>query len=188
MTEPAPTRVTVEVEAKAETEAKPAEAAAPAPPWRSMTALGREIDRLLAEYVPWGLWQKDAGHGVFEAEPYWQSLVKLGAAPAVDVVGKEQAYAITAEVPGINETSIEVKLADGVLKLKGEKKDEIHREKEDIFVSERSYGPFQRSFRIPDGVDTSKIEARLKDGVLTVILPKTAKAQEAEKAIPVTRG
>ena len=184
MTEPAATEVSKEAEAKPTVaEVKPA-AAVPRE-WRPMTTLGREIDRLFAEYLPWGPWRQPVGGG-FEVEPIWQSMT-LGPAPTVNVVEREHAYEITAEVPGMEESNIEVTYGDGELKIKGEKTEEKQEDKKGVFVSERRFGAFQRSFRIPKGVDTGKIEAVFKNGILTVTLPKTTEALEAEKAIPVKR-
>jgi hypothetical protein len=66
-----------------------------------------------------------------------------------------------------------------------EKKDEKEEKKKDYYLSERSYGSFQRSFQVPDGVDTDKIEATFKKGVLSVALPKSVEAQKAAKKIDV---
>ena len=110
-----------------------------------------------------------------------------GKAPAVDVINKEKAYEITAELPGMDESNIDVKFSDGALTIKGEKKDEREEKKKDYYLSERRYGSFQRSFGVPDGVDADKIEAQFKNGVLTVTLPKTAEAQKSEKKISVKK-
>ena len=185
MTEP---KLPAETETKAEPEAKSAATAVPGPLRRPMTTLGREIDRLLQEYVPWGPWRPTIGGSAFEAEPYGQGLIKMGPAPIVDVVEKEQAYEITAEVPGMDQSNIQVSFAGGTLTIKGEKKEEKAEQKKEFFVSERRFGAFQRSFRVPEGVDTDKIEANFKDGILTVTLPKTIEAREKEKVIPVKRG
>ena len=107
----------------------------------------------------------------------------------VDVVDTEKAYEVTAELPGMDEKNVEVKLANGALTIKGEKKEEKEKEKnKDYHVSERRYGSFQRSFTVPDGVDEDKIEATFKNGVLTVSLPKTAEAQKKEKQIAIKKG
>ena len=84
--------------------------------------------------------------------------------PAVDIAETDKAYEITAELPGMDEKNIEVKFADGVLTIRGEKKDEKEEKKKDYYLSERSYGSFQRSFQVPDGVDTDKIEVDLQVG------------------------
>ena len=105
--------------------------------------------------------------------------------PTVDVSETDKAYEITAELPGMDEKNVEVKLANGLLTIKGEKQDEKEEKKKDYHMRERSYGSFERSFQVPDGVDADKIEANFKKGVLTVILPKSAEAQKAEKKITV---
>jgi HSP20 family protein len=78
-----------------------------------------------------------------------------------------------------------VKLADGVLTIKGEKQEEKEEKKKDYYLHERSFGSFQRAFQVPDGVDADKIEASFKNGVLTVTLPKSAQAQKTAKKIDV---
>ena len=101
----------------------------------------------------------------------------------MDVAEHEKAYEITAELPGMDESNIDVKFSDGTLTIKGEKKDEREERQKDYHLSERRYGSFQRSFSVPDGVDADKIEAHFKNGVLTVTLPKKPEAQKSEKKI-----
>jgi Hsp20/alpha crystallin family len=83
---------------------------------------------------------------------------------------------------------IDVKLANGVLTIRGEKRDEKEEKKNDYYVRERSFGSFERSFQVPENVDTDKVSASFKKGVLTVMLPKSAEAQKAEKKIEVKGG
>ena len=107
------------------------------------------------------------------------------AAPAVDFTDTEKAYEVTAELPGIDEKDIEVKVANGILSIKGEKQEEKEEKKKDYYLRERNFGSFERSFQVPDSVDTDKIEASFKKGVLTVTLPKKPEAQAAAKKIDV---
>ena len=72
-----------------------------------------------------------------------------------------------------------------MLTIKGEKEENKEEKKEDFHMRERRFGSFERALRIPDGVDTDKIEAAFKKGVLTVTLPKTAEAQKPVKKIEV---
>ncbi len=108
--------------------------------------------------------------------------------PAADVSETDKAYEITAELPGMDEKNIEVKLANGVLTIKGEKQEEKEEKQKDYHMRERSFGSFQRTFQVPDGVDSDKIEASFKNGVLSVTLPKSPEAQKAEKKIAVKTG
>jgi len=87
----------------------------------------------------------------------------------------------------LDESNVEVKFADGLLTIKGEKREEKEEKKKDYYLSERRFGSFQRSFHVPDGVDADKIEARFRNGVLTVTLPKSAEAQKKEKKIAIKK-
>lgn len=103
--------------------------------------------------------------------------------PSVEISDNEKEIEVTAEVPGLEEKDIEVLLDDGVLTLRGEKRS-LSEDKDRQF-SERYYGRFER--RIPLGyeIEEDKIDARFKNGVLFVTLPKTAKAQSQAKRIEI---
>ena len=170
-------------------EVKNAERPAPAPTeWHPFDNLRREIDRLFDDFGV-GRWRSPLfARSSPETDPFWRTGISWPKAPAVDVAETDKAYEVTAELPGMNESNIEVKLADDVLTIKGEKKDEKEEKKTDYYyVSERRYGSFQRSFTVPAGVDSSKIEATFKNGVLTVTLPKNAQAQKSEKKIEINK-
>ncbi len=106
-----------------------------------------------------------------------------GGWPNVEVSDAENEIRVTAEVPGLEEKDIEVLLEDGVLTLKGEKRSET--EDKDRQFSERFYGRFER--RIPLGyeVEDDKVSANFNNGVLTVALPKTERAQAKAKRIAI---
>ena len=152
-----------------------------------LEGLQREINRLF-EAFPWGPWHIPFTRTTLDLEPFWRTESKLGAVPVIDVIERDDAYQVIADLPGMNADDIEVKCAKGALTIKGERKEEKEEKKKGYYVSERRYGAFQRTFRVPDGIDEDKIEARYKNGVLTVLLPKTAEAQKAEKTIPVQQG
>jgi len=98
-----------------------------------------------------------------------------GFAPlAVDVSETDKAYTVTAELPGVAEKDIEVNVQDGVLTIKGEKQEQKEEKSKNRYLSERSYGSFQRMFGLPKGTDESKVEASFQNGVLTVSIPKAA--------------
>lgn len=152
--------------------------------WRPFEALHREIDRLFDDFDR-GFWRFPFRRSAFDIEPLWRQEPTWSAVPAVDLVEKENAYEVTAELPGMDEKNIEVKLADGGLTIKGEKKEEKEEKKKDYYLHERHFGSFERCFALPDGVDTDKIEASFKKGVLTVKLPKKPEAIKAAKKIEV---
>ncbi|HUZ31527.1 MAG TPA: Hsp20/alpha crystallin family protein [Xanthobacteraceae bacterium] len=151
--------------------------------WHPFESLRREVDRLFDDFH-FGS-RSPSGRSLFELQPFWSRGAAWSTVPAVDVAETEKAYEITAELPGIDEKNIEVKFADGVLTIKGEKKEEKEEKKKEYYLSERSYGSFQRSFQVPVGIDADKIEAKFNKGVLILTLPKTAEAQKAEKKIMV---
>lgn len=149
--------------------------------WLPFDNLRREIDRLFDDFHPLAFRApiSRAFHNLDLPSLEWP------VAPAVDLTEKDGHYEITAELPGMDEKNVEVKIANGLISIKGEKTDEKQEEKKDYHLSERRYGSFQRSFRIPDGVDTEKIEASFSKGLLTVKLPKTAEAVKSEKKIDI---
>jgi HSP20 family protein len=110
---------------------------------------------------------------------------RWGSVPAVDVSKTDTLYEITVELPGMAPADVQVKLSDGLLTISGEKKSEKERKDEDAYVSERRYGSFLRSFRLPDDIVADKIEARYANGVLSITVPRRAKAQPKEDVIPV---
>ena len=159
----------------------PAKKASVPRPWHPFENLHQEIDRLFDEFS--GGWPR-LTFGRQELEPF-RNLPAVGLSVATDVAETDKDYRITAELPGLDEKDIEVTLSAGVLGIKGEKKEEFEETKKDYYRSERSYGSFQRSFRLPDDADAEKIEASLKKGVLTVVIPKTAEAQKPSRKVEV---
>jgi len=125
---------------------------------------------------------------LFDAEPMWPALGPFtGTAPAVDVTEDEKGYLITAELPGLEEKDMEVTVTGDALMIKGEKRAEKEEKAKNYYVSERSYGAFQRTFPLPDGVDRNAIGATFAKGVLTVTLPKTAEAQKEQKKVEIKK-
>jgi HSP20 family protein len=155
-----------------------------AEPRHPFVSLRREIDRLFEDFDRdfWGFPFRRSG---FDVEPFWRRELSWRGTPAVDITETDKAYEITAELPGLDEKNIEVKLANGGLTIKGEKQEEKEEKEKDYYLHERHFGSFERYFRVPEGVDTSKVEATFNKGVLTVTLPKSQEAQKAEKKIEV---
>ncbi|MBN9510009.1 MAG: Hsp20/alpha crystallin family protein [Alphaproteobacteria bacterium] len=106
-------------------------------------------------------------------------------APAVDIAEDETSFKLTAELPGMSEKEIEVAISGDTLTIKGEKRQESEKTGKNYHMTERAWGAFQRSFMLPDGVDRDKIAGEFAKGVLTLTLPKTAKAQQQQKKIEI---
>ncbi len=105
--------------------------------------------------------------------------------PAVDIKEQDQAYLITAELPGMEDKDVSVEVHDDLLTLHGEKRAEREEKDKGYHLTERSYGSFTRSFRLPPDADAGKADASFTKGVLTVTVPKTAEAHAKVKKIDV---
>jgi len=152
--------------------------------WRPFENLRHEVERLFDDFDR-GVWRSPFSRSLFAGEPFWRRELARGDTPAVDITETDKAYEVTAELPGMDEKNIDVKLTNGNLTIKGEKQEEKEEKKKDYYLKERTFGSFERSFPLPEGVDKDKIEASFKKGVLTVTLPKTPEAQKPEKKITV---
>ena len=102
--------------------------------------------------------------------------------PVVDLYEKDDHFMIKAELPGVDKNDIKIDLKDRLLTLSGERTAENEIKEENYYRRERSYGKFQRAFALPADVDSDKIKAEFKDGVLQIEVPKP----EEKKAKPVT--
>jgi HSP20 family protein len=152
--------------------------------WQPFESLRREIDRLFDDFDV-GFFRSPFRRTRSDLEPFWRGELSWGNVPAVDVSENEKAYEVTAELPGMDEKNIEVKVSNHTLTIKGEKQEEKEEKQKDYYLQERRFGSFERRFQVPEGVDGDKIEANFKKGVLKVTLPKTAEAQKLEKKIAV---
>lgn len=103
--------------------------------------------------------------------------------PRVDIAENDKEFVIKAELPDVSKDDMHVSVDNGVLTLRGEKRQEKEEKGKKFHRIERSYGSFSRSFALPDNVDAGAIKAAFKDGVLNVTLPKTSK--KGGKAIKV---
>jgi HSP20 family protein len=131
-------------------------------PWTGMASLKDEMDRWFERFV----------------EPRWAEVPAFGSwAPNLDLSETKEALVVKVEVPGLDPADIQVSLQENLLTIKGEKKQEKEEKDERYHRVERSYGAFTRSVRLPVGVDGSKVNATFKNGVLSVMLPKTPDAK-----------
>ena len=101
--------------------------------------------------------------------------------PQVNISETEKGYKLTAELPGLEEKDFEVFIEDNLLTLRGEKKEEHREDNENVHTFESSYGSFQRSFRLPEGVDSENVDAKFKNGLLTVHLKKDQQKSKRKK-------
>lgn len=141
------------------------------------------------EYEPFSLFRQEMNrlfdnffHG-FDLELFERRLGTFS--PNVDVSESDKEIKVTAELPGMDDKDIDVSLSKDSLTIKGEKKEEKEEKKKDYYRMERSYGSFSRTIPLHVEVETDKAKAEFKKGVLTVTIPKTAKAIKETKKIEI---
>ena len=97
--------------------------------------------------------------------------------PVIDIAEDEEAFTVNAEVPGCKAEDIDISVHGNTLRISGEKKQEKEEEKKGFYHVERSYGTFQRELNLSSSVDPEQIDAKCKDGILTIKLPKKEKTK-----------
>jgi HSP20 family protein len=127
-------------------------------PFRDLVTLREKMNRLFEDAVTSRGEQKD--------------LITSAWAPAVDIYEDENQLVLTAEIPGIEEKDVEIKLEDNMLSIQGERKMEKETKEENYHRLERAYGSFYRSFTLPNYIDQDKIHAEHENGVLKITMPK----------------
>jgi len=138
-------------------------------PWREMPTLPGRFNRLFDDpFFRIGRMADDSNLGMWN--------------PAVDLYEKDDHFMIKAELPGVDKNDIKIDLKDRLLTLSGERTYDNEVKEENYYRRERSYGKFQRAFTLPTDVDSDKIKADFKDGVLEIEVPKP----EEKKAKQVT--
>jgi HSP20 family protein len=101
-------------------------------------------------------------------------------APDVDLTEGKEAYTLRAELPGVAKEDVKVTLTEEVLTISGEKKIENEAKDQNFHRSERVYGTFCRSFRLPNPIAGEKVQAQYRDGVLTLTVPKAESVKPRE--------
>lgn len=141
-------------------------------PWREMVTMQDRMNRFLDDSFT----TTGAGFGGGQLEmANWH--------PMVDIYDKDEKIVIKAELPGLEKKDIAIDVKDRVLTLKGERAYDNETKDEKYYRRERTYGKFQRSFTLPAGLDSEKIKADYKDGVLSVEIPKPEKEQPKQITI-----
>lgn len=120
----------------------------------------------------------------FDQGNYWPEN-SLKVVPAVNLEETEDAFKLSAELPGIDKKDISITLENNVLCIKGEKKSENEDKGKNYHRMERSYGKFQRAFELPGTVNREKIEADFKNGILNISVPKAEEAKPKQIEIKV---
>lgn len=127
-------------------------------PFRYLITLREKMNRLFEDAVTSRGEEKD--------------LISSTWSPAVDIYENENELVLTAEVPGLQEKDVEIKIEDNTLSVRGERKFEKETKEENYHRIERSYGTFFRSFTLPNYIDQDKIQAEHENGVLKITMPK----------------
>lgn len=124
------------------------------------------------------------GGEVFQGFEAWNGA--RGFAPTFEVRETKDAYVFKADLPGLAEKDVQIHMTGNVLTVAGERKQENVQEGERYFAVERGYGQFSRSFSLPDGTDAEHVTAVMKDGVLTLRVPKKPEVQARRITIGAT--
>jgi len=145
-------------------------------PFRELTPF-RDFERMRSEMDR--LWNSFFERGTLRGEEGGEWL------PSLDIAETKNEIVVKAEVPGLEAKDIDISLSEGLLTIKGDKKQEREEKEENYHLVERSYGTFTRSIRIPNEVQSDKINASYKNGVLKIVLPKSEEAKKKEVKIKV---
>jgi HSP20 family protein len=156
-------------------------------PVAAMQRFAEEMDRFFGEFGM-GLNTRlpsllGRGHELFKREMGW---IPAQWSPRIEVLERKDHLVIRAELPGLAIGDIKVEVADDMLTIQGERKQEKKEEKEGHFYNERSYGSFYRAIPLPEGVDAGKATAEFKNGVLEVVMPAPPPAKPQAKRVEIT--
>lgn len=146
------------------------------------------VSRFLAPFSssePFGTLQREVNRVFDEVFRGVGSAAAVSFAPSIDVHETEAGLEVTAELPGMSEQDIQLSLEGDLMTIAGEKKSERREEKGGARLTERSYGSFRRSFRLPFAPEQDKVTAQFDKGVLTVALPRPPQQAPASNRIPI---
>jgi HSP20 family protein len=140
-------------------------------PWRELARMEQEMEEALGRPFPtWPSFHRGDGGT-------WT--------PSVDLLDRKEELVLRADLPGLEQKDIEVNVQDGMLTIRGERKEEKEAKEETYYCCERWAGTFTRSIALPPGVDADKVKAGFRNGVLEVHLPKTKEAKAKKIDIKV---
>ena|SRR6188768_202936 len=118
-----------------------------------------------------------------ELAPSFGALEGVVFSPAFEVKETKEGFVFRADVPGVKDADLDVKLTQNRLSISGKRESEKSEKGDTFYTNERSYGSFTLSFTLPEGVDADKIRAELKEGVLTLSIPKRPEVQPKKIAV-----
>lgn len=135
-------------------------------------SLQQSMNRLIESFrQDVGLWPTDTTGG--------------GVGSRMDVSETDEAFEVKVELPGLDEKNVELAVTRDSLTIRGEKKSETNEKRREYHYRECTYGRVERVVALPEGVDTNKIVAKFKNGVLNITLPKTPEASKAVRKVPI---
>jgi len=144
-------------------------------------APSKEMERLFEDFI-----EDPFFTGIRRRLPMWRRFRELEAiSPAVDMIDKKNEIVVKAEVPGVEKDDISISLTDNTLTIKGETKKEKEEKDEDYYYSEISYGSFARTLTLPEKVQSDKVKANFKNGILEIHLPKSPESKAKEIKVEV---
>jgi len=137
-------------------------------PWMGFNLLQRRMNRLFDDLL---------GESEEEPSAVWS--------PRVDVTELDDKFVVTAELPGLAKGDVKVEVKNGILSISGEKRSEQEKKDRNIYMSERCFGKFNRTFQLPDNVSADKIGAEFNNGVLNITLPKLEESKPKQIEIKI---
>jgi HSP20 family protein len=148
-------------------------------PLANPTAARRE-----REWEPMRMMREMMGFDPFrEMAPFWPADERGAFLPAFEVKETKDGYLFKADLPGVKEGDLDITLTGNRLSVTGKRESEQQEKTDTYYVYERSYGTFSRAFTLPEGVEAAKVHAELKEGVLTIDLPKRPELQAKRIAV-----
>lgn len=147
---------------------------------------GRQELTREATWDPWRMMREMMRFDPFRELGPWMGTERDTFSPRFDVKETRNAYVFEADLPGVNEDDVDVQLAGNRLTVTGKREMERRDDEENWYAYERSFGAFTRAFTLPEGADTDKVDAEMKNGVLRIEVPKKAEVQR--RRIQLKRG
>jgi HSP20 family protein len=147
-------------------------------PLKELESMRKEMDRIWEDLFP-----------SRKAEAPWKRQTgaqEATVSPAIDIIDRTAEIVVRAEMPGVAKDDIDISLQDGTLTIKGEVKEEAGQKEGNYTYSERNYRYYARSLNIPFKIKQDGIKATLKDGVLSVQLPKVVEEQPRKITVDVS--